>query len=220
MNAAPAQVPAKTPENHKTPLRINRAPVKRGPPKTDGPPIRQEQAFSLGNCNCLGQNTLCKVCLRREDVHAPRAGTPGFRAPEVLLKCLYQTTAIDIWSAGVIFISLLSGRYPFFRTGDDLDTLSDIITLFGAKRMKEVAKSLGKCLTIGPPNQMQPPNLKCLCEKLRHGVKEPSFDPSDAAYDLLERLLDPDPNTRMTAEEAVKHPYFNVRSLSKSDLSE
>ncbi|TIC42964.1 hypothetical protein E3Q08_02532 [Wallemia mellicola] len=39
---------------------------------------------------------------RRPVVRANRAGTRGFRAPEVLLKCQDQTTAIDIWSAGVI----------------------------------------------------------------------------------------------------------------------
>ena len=43
-----------------------------------------------------------------------RAGTPGFRAPEVLLMSVQQTTAIDIWSAGVTMLTLMSRRYPVF----------------------------------------------------------------------------------------------------------
>ena len=52
--------------------------------------------------------------IRRKKQKADRAGTPGFRAPEVLLMSLEQTPAIDIWSAGVIFLSILSARYPVF----------------------------------------------------------------------------------------------------------
>lgn len=33
-----------------------------------------------------------------------RAGTRGFRAPEVLLLVTYQSSAIDIWSAGNVFL--------------------------------------------------------------------------------------------------------------------
>jgi len=45
---------------------------------------------------------------------APRAGTRGFRAPEVLLRCNDQTVAIDVWAAGVILLTIFSQRYPFF----------------------------------------------------------------------------------------------------------
>ncbi|XP_076316158.1 cell division cycle 7-related protein kinase-like [Tachypleus tridentatus] len=66
-------------------------------------------------CGCFGKPQVCNICLSRSQEVAPRAGTPGFRAPEVLLKYKAQTTAIDVWSAGVIFLSLLSGSYLFFE---------------------------------------------------------------------------------------------------------
>ena len=50
---------------------------------------------------------------------ANRGGTKGFRAPEVLLKIVYQTTAIDIWSSGVIFLSMLCCRFPVMSFCDD-----------------------------------------------------------------------------------------------------
>ena len=72
---------------------------------------------------------------------APRAGTPGFRPPEVLLKYPHQTTAVDIWSAGVILLCLLSGRYPFFKAHDDMSAMAQIVALFGSEECIAAAKS-------------------------------------------------------------------------------
>lgn len=70
---------------------------------------------------------------------ANRAGTRGFRAPEVLLKCPSQTMKIDIWSAGVILLSLLSRRFPFFDSQDDVDAIVELASIFGIHKMKHCA---------------------------------------------------------------------------------
>ena len=57
---------------------------------------------------------------------ANRGGTRGFRAPEVLLKVVHQTTAIDIWSAGVILLSMLCSRFPVLSHSDDDVALLEI----------------------------------------------------------------------------------------------
>ena len=75
---------------------------------------------------------------------APRAGTPGFRAPEVLLKYPHQTTAVDMWSAGVILLCILSGRYPFFKAHDDMSALAQIVSLMGSKATADAAKTFGE----------------------------------------------------------------------------
>ncbi|EKX31054.1 hypothetical protein GUITHDRAFT_50958, partial [Guillardia theta CCMP2712] len=36
-----------------------------------------------------------------------RAGTRGYRAPEVLMGMQCQTTAVDVWAAGVVLLTLL-----------------------------------------------------------------------------------------------------------------
>lgn len=76
--------------------------------------------------------------------NAPRAGTPGFRSPEVLLKCPNQTTAVDIWSGGIIMLCLLSGRYPFFRAYDDMTALAQIISVIGSSECIKSASDIGK----------------------------------------------------------------------------
>lgn len=55
--------------------------------------------------------------------------------------------AIDIWAAGVIFLSILSARYPFFRAEDDMGHLAQIISLLGSEVCIKAAMDFGKdCL--------------------------------------------------------------------------
>lgn len=49
-----------------------------------------------------------------------------------------------MWAAGVILLSLLSGRYPFFRGNDDLTCLSQIISLLGTESVQLAASSFGE----------------------------------------------------------------------------
>lgn len=79
---------------------------------------------------------------KREQINASRAGTRGFRAPEVLLKSQHQTCALDIWSSGVILLSFLTRKYPFFESGDDLEALQELTIIFGSRKMKNLAESL------------------------------------------------------------------------------
>ena len=74
---------------------------------------------------------------------ASRAGTRGFRAPEVLFKFPDQTPSIDIWSIGIIFLTILTRQYPFFNSPDDLEAFLEIISLFGTKKISEAAKIYG-----------------------------------------------------------------------------
>ena len=57
---------------------------------------------------CYSSQEICSVCLGKPSQSTPREGTSGFRAFEVLLKCPNQSFALDIWSVGVIFLSLYS----------------------------------------------------------------------------------------------------------------
>lgn len=74
---------------------------------------------------------------------ANRAGTRGFRAPEVLLKCPNQTRKIDVWSAGVMLLTLLARRFPFFNSSDDIDALTELTTVFGLEPIKKCARLHG-----------------------------------------------------------------------------
>lgn len=55
----------------------------------------------------------------------------------------FYFSAVDIWAAGIIFLSIVSGCYPFFRSPDDLTALAEIMTLFGTAAIKKIASKYG-----------------------------------------------------------------------------
>ncbi|XP_072297915.1 cell division cycle 7-related protein kinase isoform X2 [Eucyclogobius newberryi] len=134
--------------------------------KSQGANRKPQRAVPLGaTCSCYHTDRVCNICLSRKQQIAPRAGTPGFRAPEVLTKCPNQGTAIDVWSAGVILLSLLSGRYPFFKASDDLIALSQIMTIRGSRETIQAAKTFGKSVVCS--RELPRQDLRVLCETLR-----------------------------------------------------
>ncbi|XP_016357664.1 cell division cycle 7-related protein kinase isoform X2 [Sinocyclocheilus anshuiensis] len=229
-------VPVRTPLNQR-----QKAPIESQKPK---PPAVSPSL----TCNCYMTDRICNICLSRKQQVAPRAGTPGFRAPEVLTKCPNQGTAIDMWSAGVILLSLLSGRYPFFKASDDLIALTQIMTIRGSRETIEAAKTFGKSIVCS--RELPRLDLKILCETLRglrswdDGLLPAEFQAShnpaegkqaagsplkkhksslkssaelqemgwdkvpDDVYDLLDKLLDLNPASRITAPVALQHPLF------------
>lgn len=102
---------------------------------------------------------------RRPVSKANRAGTRGFRAPEVLLKCQAQTggmhsrsnfgktfaessQAIDVWSAGIIFLCFLTGKFPIFQSNDDIEALMEIASILGMKNIERAATLHGMCYVL------------------------------------------------------------------------
>ncbi|KPM10938.1 cell division cycle 7-related protein kinase-like protein [Sarcoptes scabiei] len=172
--------------------------------------------ISLKSCECVNTIEICHHCIIKQELNVPRAGTPGFRAPEILLRCQNQSTKIDIWSCGVIMASLLSGRYPFFRCGDDMTCLAEIITVIGSNKMRKAAQALGKTLVLSRKS-VPTIGLKEICKRLKKSsrlstatdekIGEEIVVP-DSAYELLEKLLDPNPHTRISASDALSHRFF------------
>ncbi|KAK0086165.1 hypothetical protein PV325_003670 [Microctonus aethiopoides] len=171
-------------------------------------------------CYCFGKPRVCSLCLIRPSQVASRAGTPGYRAPEVLLKYSYQTPAIDVWAAGVIMLCILSATQPFFRSPDDCTALAEITVIFGTAKMQQYARRLGKKLIYSEDTTGI--DLTTLCKKLR-GRKQKSQNTENyfrksptpenyppEAYDLLGKLLDIDYTTRITADQALEHPFLNT----------
>ncbi|KAG6850836.1 hypothetical protein H0H93_008139 [Arthromyces matolae] len=119
-------------------------------------------------------------------------------APEILLGATTYTTAIDMWSVGCIFAELLLNE-PLFQAKGEMELISMIFKL------------------LGPPTQGSWPGYSSL--PLAKTIALPSPQPhqfrqkfqylSTAGIDLLMSLLAYDPERRITAEEALQHPYFS-----------
>ncbi|KAJ2850842.1 Cell division control protein 7 [Coemansia brasiliensis] len=141
----------------------------------------------------------------RPGLRANRAGTRGFRAPEVLLKVPRQSVAIDMWSVGVILLCMLTRRFPFFQSTDDTEALLEIAVLFGRLEMERAVSQLGRTfLTNVPTVKDRGIRFESLA-KAYNAEGYPNLPPD--VFDLLRRLLTLDPEKRITASEALQHSF-------------
>ncbi|EON63909.1 CDC7 protein kinase [Coniosporium apollinis CBS 100218] len=146
---------------------------------------------------------------QRPSRRANRAGTRGFRAPEVLLKCTSQTVAIDMWSAGVILLTLLSRRFPFFHSADDIDALLELTAIFGKRRMRETALLHGQAFETNIPSYSENGHgFEKIVVWCTNRKREALEEDEREACAFLERLLECDASRRITAEEALAHPFI------------
>ncbi len=167
---------------------------------------------NAGMCDCFGLPRVCDRCTgnNRRSLKAARAGTPGFRPPEVLLKCEHQTTAVDVWAAGVVMLCMMTRTYPFFRASDDLVHLAEIVCLFGSDAVREAACQYQRKLVL---SESRPPldwRVTFIALATRTGCNEKAENlVTKDSLDLLDKLLKLLSNERITAQDALKHPIFH-----------
>ncbi|KAL1922894.1 uncharacterized protein VTP21DRAFT_9270 [Calcarisporiella thermophila] len=122
--------------------------------------------------------------------------TLWYRAPDVLMGSRQYSTSIDIWSVGCIFAEMASGR-PLFPGNSVQDQLTRIFKVLGTPSEETWPKvsQLPEYKKDFPVYQRLP--LESLLPKL------------DAlGIDLLSRMLEYQPEKRISAENALHHPYF------------
>ncbi|CAG9464294.1 unnamed protein product [Pedinophyceae sp. YPF-701] len=136
-----------------------------------------------------------------------RVITLWYRPPELLLGAENYGFEIDTWSAGCIFAEMLTGR-PLFPGQEETHQLRLIVELLGA------------------PTEASWPGV----ERLPHyhfvpqtGAKSSlrarlaNRGVTDAAFDLLEGLLQLNPRRRLTAAQALDMPYFKEHPTACRD---
>ena len=154
---------------------------------------------------CHDDIAVCGICMSRRPKKVPRSGTAGYRAPEILLGYTHQTSAIDIWSAGVILLSILSKRHPFFYPPNDLYALAEIDEIFGSNICVQAAQKLGILLTSSEYSPGIP--LETFCALDQH-IKH--TDLFKELSDLLKYTLTVNPMDRITAEQTLYLKLFQV----------
>jgi cell division control protein 7 len=163
----------------------------------------------------------------RPSRRANRAGTRGFRAPEVLYKCTQQTTKIDIWSAGVILLTVLTERFPFFHSSDDIDALLELTAIFGKKRMRETALLHGQAFESNIPTYndnghslekiiLWSTNRNTQKDAQGNRMSELTKDESEAVG-FLEKCLELHPAKRISAKDALVHPFITRAGEGSED---
>lgn len=121
--------------------------------------------------------------------------TLWYRAPEILLGTKFYATGVDIWSLGCIFAEMIMKR-PLFSGDSEIDQLYRIFR------------------TLGTPDE----NIwRGVSQMTEYKSKFPKWDYENIpdvimnheGYDLFKHLMVYDPNLRISAKNAMQHPYFD-----------
>ncbi|KAJ1928207.1 MAPK protein hog1, partial [Linderina macrospora] len=124
--------------------------------------------------------------------------TRYYRAPEIMLTWQNYDVAVDIWSTGCIFAEMFEGT-PLFPGNDHVHQFSIITELLGTPP-DDVIQTIGSENTLRFVQSLPHREPVPFSERFR------SIDPQ--ALDLLEKMLVFDPRRRITAAEALAHPYL------------
>jgi mitogen-activated protein kinase 1/3 len=124
--------------------------------------------------------------------------TRRYRAPELLYSYPYYGKPIDIWAMGCIFAELIL-KEPIVNEGDIVYQFKAIVEKLGFPPMEKLnlmsSGALRFFLTLEGHRPLP-----------FHAHFPVDFD--EDAIDLLEKMLKFHPNDRITAEEALKHPFL------------
>jgi len=154
-----------------------------------------------------------------EDYHPQIITTRDYRAPEVILD-LGWSYPCDMWSMGCMFFEMATGL-PLFITKDDLEHLAMMEQVLGPipeSLVKKCGRRTGKFFfrrrlnwPRGPFADTMVANVRKLT-KLRYMIQELADgslrERISPFLDLVKGLLEFNPEKRLTAKEALQHPFF------------
>lgn len=134
--------------------------------------------------------------------------TRWYRAPECLLTDGYYGPEMDIWGAGCVMFEITS-LYPLFPGSNEVDQINRIHKVLGTPSGEILQKFQSKGashISFDFPTQK--------------GIGIPQLIPHASAdtIDLIVKMLKYDASERITAREAMRHPYF--KEMRDSELKQ
>ncbi|PSK51814.1 hypothetical protein B9Z65_3081 [Elsinoe australis] len=157
-----------------------------------------------------------------DEYHSSVVSTRHYRAPEIILN-LGWSYPCDIWSIGCILVEFFTGD-ALFQTHDNLEHLAMMESVVdapidkalvrqvcaGRGSNKNSAAAFFKRLSLAYPQEDTPRSSRKFVKAMK---KLHEIIPSHNAFnkqflDLLRRIFVYDPKKRITAKEALRHPWF------------
>ena len=136
-----------------------------------------------------------------------RVASRYFKGPELLVDLQDYDYSLDMWSLGCMFAGMIFRKEPFFHGHDNYDQLVRIAKVLGTDDLLAYLDKYD--LELDPHfdgilgRHTKKPWMKFVTQENQHLV-------SPEALDFLSKLLRYDHQERLTAQEAMAHPYFAV----------
>ena len=124
--------------------------------------------------------------------HSPLIGSKSYFAPEIIIHSSSYNKSCDLWSVGCIICSMLIGN-NFFKPDNDLELFIQQLKIVGTPSKKDWPEI---------PDNIQIPHY---FSQLGHIFSDINSD----LFDLIKRLLTFSPSKRISAYDALHHPFFN-----------
>jgi mitogen-activated protein kinase 15 len=123
--------------------------------------------------------------------------TRWYRAPEIVLGSCHYSKAVDMWSVGCILGELIVGK-AIFPGKSTINQVELIIQLLGKPTPRELdAINAATDFSI----------IESMSAKKKYSFSQFFKGASKEALDFLRRTLVFDPTKRLSAEQALKHPF-------------
>ncbi|XP_063598214.1 mitogen-activated protein kinase 14B-like [Penaeus indicus] len=124
--------------------------------------------------------------------------TRWYRAPEIMLNWMHYNQTVDIWSVGCIMAELLTSR-TLFPGADHIQQLNLIMEILGTPPQEY----LNRITSESARNY-----IRSLPHMRKKDFKQVFRGANPLAVDLLEKMLELDSERRVTAAQALAHPYL------------
>lgn len=147
--------------------------------------------------------------------HSSIVSTRHYRAPEVILG-LGWSYPCDLWSVGCILMELCSGR-ALFQTHENLEHLAMMERVLGPlprHMIQRASRGAEKYFRRGglnwPDGAVSRESIRSVkqLDRLKDLASKYIGDSRSPLTDLLYGLLEFDPSERLTARQALQHPFF------------
>jgi len=134
-----------------------------------------------------------------------RVSSRYFKGPELLVDYQLYDYSLDMWSLGCMLASMIFRKEPFFHGHDNYDQLVRIAKVLGTEELYEYLDKYQ--IELDPRfNDILGRHSRKRWERFVHSENQHLVSPE--ALDFLDKLLRYDHQERLTAKEAMEHPYF------------
>jgi casein kinase II subunit alpha len=134
-----------------------------------------------------------------------RVATRNYKGPELLFNFTHYGPSLDIWCLGCTFASLLFRRIPFFTGADTTEQILRLAEIFGGKEIIDYVEKYSLEMPTGVAAKITGKRKKTWPKFLPDNAVA-----TDLSLSLLERMLRIDHNLRISAADALNHPFFST----------